>query len=288
MKAIPVSIVLAGLMIPAAVLAQPEADGRPEKKDPDKRQEGPKGERMRERGLGKGWKGADVDHSGTITREEFGNFPRLQKLPAEKRSIIFNRIDKDKDGVLSGDELKRMMRPHGEGGRGAMMRFRELDTDKSGGVSLVELKAGGLFKKLPLEKQEALFARLDTDNDGQITVKDRPPGPRREGPGRPGRPDRDGKADPADREERPDKPPRDPRRMLRDLDEDQNGSVSFEEFRKAPPHRNLSEDEQEDRFEAIDKNHDKKLDEADFPALSKPERAPQKDNPAPPPPPSGN
>lgn len=58
--------------------------------------------------------------------------------------------------------------------------------------------------------------------------------------------------------------------MLEDLDADGDGSVSFEEFRKAPRHAELSEDEQEDRFEALDKNGDKKLDEADFPKPPKP------------------
>lgn len=301
MKAISVSVVLAGLMIPAAIVsAQPEMDGLPEKKGPDAREEGPKGEAgpkreggPRERRFGKGWREADADNSGTISREEFNNLPRIQKLPEEKRDNIFNRVDKDKDGVLSEEELKMMMRPPHEG-REAMMRFRELDTDNSGGVSLEELKAGELFKKLPAEKQEALFARLDTDGDGQITVKDRP-GPPRDGPGRPdrpGKPDRDGKPDRPEKEGRPDKdgrngrpdkPSRDPRQMLKDLDEDQDGSVSFEEFRKAPPQRNLGEDEQEDRFEALDKNHDKKLDEADFPASPKPEEGADKDKPAPPP-----
>lgn len=263
MKPISFPMVLAGLVIPAAMVgAQPEDGG--ERRPPARpgMEEGKEGRGGRERHFGRGWREADADNSGTLTRAEFNNLPRIQKLPEEKRDKIFSRFDKDQDGILSAEELKVMMqRPPSEGARAAMMKFRELDTDKSGGVSLAELKAGELFKKLPVEKQEALFARLDTDGDGEITIKDKPPGPPRDGPGRPdkeGRPDKGGK-------EGGERPPRDPRRMLKDLDENKDGAVSFEEFRKAPPVRDLGEDEQEDRFEALDKNGDKKLDEADFP-----------------------
>ena len=94
-------------------------------------------------------------------------------------------------------------------------------------------------------------------------MKDRPEGP----PGgpdkrmdRPDKPDRK-----PDREGRPDKAPN-PKRMLKDFDKDGDGSLTFDEFRNAPPNAGLSEDEQEDRFEALDKNGDKKLDETDFPS----------------------
>jgi Ca2+-binding EF-hand superfamily protein len=47
--------------------------------------------------------------------------------------------------------------------------------------------------------------------------------------------------------------------MIRQLDGNGDGSVSFEEFRKAPPVRELGEDEQERRFMALDRNKDHKL-----------------------------
>lgn len=277
MKSLPIRNLIAGLMIPAALAgAQPAMDGEKRGEKPPSREDGPeKGREPRERGLGKGWKEADADNSGTLTKEEFANLPRLQKLPEEKRSKIFERLDKDQDGSLSEEELKALMRPPHEAGRAAMMKFRELDTDGSGGVSLEEMKAGELFKKLPPDKLEALFARLDTDKDGEITIKDKPPG-MRDGPGRPdkpergGRPDRGGRegepgeGDDRPREGRPDRPPRDFHRMLKDLDVDQDGEVTFAEFRKAPHIAELGEDEQEDRFESLDKNGDKKLNGADF------------------------
>ncbi|RYD34635.1 MAG: hypothetical protein EOP87_08840 [Verrucomicrobiaceae bacterium] len=272
MKAISLPMILAGLMIPATMAgAQPEGGaGRKGPPRPGMQEGKGGGGEGRQRHFGRGLKAADADNSGTLSREEFNNIPRIQNLPEEKRGKIFGRLDKDQDGTLSGEELKTMMqRPQSEGARGGMMRFRQLDSDKSGGVSLAELKAGELFKKLPVEKQEALFARLDTDKDGEITIKDKPPGPR-EGPARPGRPDRPEKGNMergSDKETKGEgeRPPRDPRRMLKDLDENGDGSISFGEFSKSPPVRDLGEDMQEDRFEALDKNGDKKLDEADFP-----------------------
>jgi Ca2+-binding EF-hand superfamily protein len=270
MKTIPVSLVVAGLLLPAIAGAQPEPD-RPEKRPaaPDgagprgggpKRPPGPEatpddreGPPGGPGGFERGWKRADTDGSGTLSREEFDNMPRIQKLPVEKRDRIFARLDKDGDKVLSAEELRVMNRPRPDG-REAMMRFRELDTDHSGGVSLEEMKAGELFKKLPPEKLAILFKRLDTDGDGEITEKDRPGPPM--GPDGGERPDR------PDRGERP---PKDLRRLIRDFDENGDGSLSFDEFRKAPQNKNLSEDEQEDRFEALDQNGDKKIDEQDFP-----------------------
>ena len=282
MKTIPVSLVVAGLLLPVIALAQPEPD-RPDKGPPPPNGEGPHGPGPRggkrppgaegppggEEGFGRGWKKADVDGSGTISREEFDNMPRIQKLPVEKRDRIFARLDKDGDKVLSSEELKAMDRPRLEG-REAMMHFRELDTDHSGGISLEEMKAGDLFKKLPPEKLELLFKRLDTDGDGQITVKDRPLPMGPDGPDEQNRPDHG------------DRLARDPRRMIRELDENKDGSVSFEEFKNAPQNKNLSEDEQEDRFEALDKNGDKKIDETDFPPRPEGERpGPPKDAPPP-------
>jgi Ca2+-binding EF-hand superfamily protein len=291
MKTIPLSLIAAGLFVPVIARAQPAEGGGGEKRPPasEESTEGgrppgpPPGERPPRGGGGrdfeKGWKHADADGNGMLSRSEFDSMPRIQKLPEEKREHIFKRLDKNSDGVLSNEEMK-MDRPRGEGGHEAMMRFRQLDTDGSGGISLDEMKAGDLFKKLPPEKQEALFARLDTDGDGQITVKDRPVPPL--GPdGKPERPDRPDRPDKMDKGERPDRQ-RDPRRILRDFDENKDGSLSFEEFRNAPQNRNLTEDEQEDRFESLDKNSDKKIDETDFPPR------PDKPEGGPPPPPPGD
>jgi Ca2+-binding EF-hand superfamily protein len=47
--------------------------------------------------------------------------------------------------------------------------------------------------------------------------------------------------------------------MIQHLDKDGDGALSFEEFRAGRAVSQLSEDAQEDRFEALDKNADLKL-----------------------------
>jgi Ca2+-binding EF-hand superfamily protein len=170
MKTIPVSFMLGGMMAAAMTFAQTEgshpgpplADGGGKHGPP--------------RVFVETWKAADKDHDGFLTKEEFDAMPRIQKLPDEKRLHLFQRLDKDNDGKLSREELGPMARPHGEQGP-PMRRLWELDADKSGGINLEEFKAGPLFKKLPPERQDELFRRLDTNRDGMITPKDKPEPP---------------------------------------------------------------------------------------------------------------
>jgi len=245
MKAISVSLLLTGLLMPALSYAQPE----PPEMGPEGGKRGPHGG-----GPDRGWKQADKDSDGKISREEFEAMPRIQNLPAERREAIFKRLDKNEDGFLDPKEFGPMGKRR-EGGP-PMKRIWELDTDKSGGVSIEEFRLGEIFKKLPPEKLEEIFRRLDTDGDGQITPKDRPEPPPRRGPeGRPGGPGKPGGG---------------PRQMIRDFDTDNDGALTFEEFRKAPPIAGLGEDEQEDRFESLDRNQDHKLDAEDFPPPPKP------------------
>jgi Ca2+-binding EF-hand superfamily protein len=209
--------------------------------------------RERQRHFAEAWKTADKDGDGFISREEFDAMPRIGNLPENKRPPIFERLDKNADGKLDREELKWKARPHGQGP--PPPRLAELDTDQSGGVSFEEFKADGIFEKLAPERQARVFQRLDADGDGQITPKDRPQHRfkpqlgkphHRHGPGKPGDP-----------------PP--PRRMIRQLDKDGDGALTFDEFRADPALAQLGEDELEDRFEALDKNGDQKLSAEDFP-----------------------
>jgi Ca2+-binding EF-hand superfamily protein len=202
------------------------------------------------------WKFVDKNQDGFLTKAEFDMMPRIQGLPEEKRQSLFERLDKDGDGKIARDELGGMGKPH-DGDAPPMQRFWELDQDKSGGISLQEFKAGRVFQKLPPERQDELFQRLDTDRDGLITPKDKPePPPKRDG-GDPRQKRPDGG--------RPEGRGMDPRQIIRQLDKNGDAALSFEEFRVGPGMKDLSEDEQEDRFEAMDKNHDQKLTAEDFP-----------------------
>ncbi|MES2475456.1 MAG: EF-hand domain-containing protein [Verrucomicrobiota bacterium] len=241
MKTIPVSSLVAGMLFSAIshVQAAPPAE-EPGKGGPH--------------ALGEAWKQADQDHDGKISLAEFKGMPRVGSLPEEKQEKIFKRLDKDDDGSLSQEEISGFGRP-----RDGMRRLWELDVDKSCGISLEEFKQGQLFKKLPAEKLEGLFRRLDTNSDGLITPKDKPePPPHRGGRGEKGK--KHGKKGPREGGDRGM-----PERMIQTLDQNADGKLSFEEFRVGPPVKNLSEDEQEDRFEKLDRNQDKAISAEDFP-----------------------
>jgi Ca2+-binding EF-hand superfamily protein len=246
MKTISVSFLVTGMLWPTVCLAQDEPVKSP-----------PKGETTAHRAPPKpceeAWKLADVDHDGFISKEEFSAIPRIQNLPEEKRETIFKRLDKDADGKLSSEELSRFGKPR-DGP--PIQRLWELDTDKSGGVSFEEFKAGQLFKKLPPEKREQVFRRLDTDGDGLITPQDKPQAPLKRPNAKKG-PRHPGGVEPSE--------PTESAMSSRKLDLDGDGALTFAEFRKGASLKNLTEDQQEDRFQKLDRNGDLKISAEDFP-----------------------
>ena len=249
MKTIPVSFILAGLLLPAACLAQPPEP--PSNPQGEQKGNGP-------RPFVEMWKRADTNHDGFIAPAEFEIMPRIQKVDAAKRDKLFRRLDKNDDHLLSREELSRFgNRRDGQPGQ-PMKRLWELDSDKSGGISIEEFKAGQLFKKLPPEKQDAVFNRLDTDGDGVVTPKDRPEPPFNNPDGKSHSQYPDGRHQDGGVEEKPGQ-------INRRLDTDADGALSFEEFRLGAAVKNLTEDEQEDRFELLDRNHDLKISPGDFP-----------------------
>jgi Ca2+-binding EF-hand superfamily protein len=244
MKTIPVSFLLAGMLVPVVCHAQPQgAPAGPPAAENRERKPAPKP-------FVEIWNKVDLNSDGFLSKAEFDAMPRMANLPEEKRTAIFKRLDKDGDDKLSHEELGRFGKPHDGEGPPAK-RLWELDTNKSGGVDIEEFKKGQLFKKLPPEKLDEVFHRLDTDGDGVITPKDQPKDrPKRPEGGEPAAPDH----------------------INRKLDLNQDGGLSFEEFRAGSAMKGLTEDEQEDRFEMLDRNGDHKLTPEDFP---KPPEAPK-------------
>jgi Ca2+-binding EF-hand superfamily protein len=153
-----------------------------------------------------------------------------------------------------------------EGDVPPMARLWELDTDKSAGISFEEFKGGRFFMKLPPDKQDAVFKRLDTDKDGIITPKDRPEPAFKRPDGREHRKGPDGKH-PARKNDSGK-----PESINARLDLNGDGALSFEEFRVGPEVKDLSEDEQEERFELLDRNGDLKISPQDSPPPPPPPR----------------
>ncbi len=234
------------MLLPVVCLAQPA--------------EPPKGPPANEKGDRRGpprpfMEVADSDHDSFISKAEFDAMPRIMNLPEEKRENLFKRLDKDADGKLSREERAPLGKPR-DGQDQPLKRLWDLDSDKSGGINFEEFKAGQLFMKLPPKKQQEVFHRLDTDGDGVISPKDKPEPPFKH----PNRSDDGG-----------------PGQINRKLDLDGDGALSFEEFRKGPAVKNLTQDAQEDRFELLDRNGDYKISPEDFPL------PPPREKPEPPP-----
>lgn len=190
------------------------------------------------------WKKADLDGDGFLSESEFALLPRIADLPEDKRSAIFHRIDKDRDGKISPEEM-RQNRPRPP----AFPPLDQVDLDKDGKISFEEFQKVPFVAKQSEERQHAMFDRMDRDKDGFLTAKDGPLNPGGGGPG--GRGGRRGF---------------DPKRFIQELDANGDGSLSFDEFRKAPFIKDLGEDAQEAKFNEMDRNKDLKIDLSDFPA----------------------
>lgn len=182
-----------------------------------------------------------MDGDKLVSRSEFDQMSRVSLLPEEKRTQLFERLDKNHDGQISRKELLEISKSKSEALRA---RLWELDTDKDGGVSFEEFRAGPIYNKLPIEKQRLVFQRLDTDGDGKITLKDRPRHP--EG-------DEDEFQLPW------------PKQLLLGADQNHDGAVTFEEFRAAPRSKEFTDEQLKRRFRELDKNHDGKIDRKDQP-----------------------
>ncbi|MCP5543916.1 MAG: EF-hand domain-containing protein [Akkermansiaceae bacterium] len=259
MKTIPVSPMIAGLIFSSLAMAKPGDEGAPPRGGAD----APK------RPMVDAWKHADADRDGFLTKEEFSELGRVRNLADEKRDRLFTRLDKNGDGRIGRGELGAPPRGNKKPEKRALPRLWELDSDKSGSVSFEEFRVGKPFAKLPESRIEKVFERLDTNGDGVISPADRPDAPdSKKDVKRKKKVDKkaEKKADkkPGKKSGRKADAARHPQSILQSLDVDQDGAVSFEEYRKGPEVRNLGEDEQEDRFMKLDRNGDLKLTAQDF------------------------
>ena len=191
----------------------------------------------------------DKDNDGLLSFEEFKTGPVASKGLARAEEY-FQLMDKNHDGSVSREEFSK---PHSSqpadgdakpSGPTPEQRFRQLDSNRDGSVGLDEFLASLPAQKDPAKAKE-YFQMMDKDHDGKLSLEEfQPHRPAKE---------------PAKPETPPVKPSYPgPEAMFRKLDTDGNGGLSLDEF-KASPIGLRDPAKAEEYFKFRDKNGDGKL-----------------------------
>ena len=116
---------------------------------------------------------ADTDHDGRVSRAEF------DAAGSQRRSDWFDKLDLNKDGYITQDEMNQARETRRANMREHMdEKFKEADTNGDGQLSLDEVQAN-------MPKLADRFATLDKDKNGLLSKEELASG----GPGHHGRPE---------------------------------------------------------------------------------------------------
>jgi hypothetical protein len=103
---------------------------------------------------------ADTDHDGRISRAEY------DAAASQRRSDWFDKLDLDKDGYITQEEMRQARQTRHSNMRGHMdERFKEADANGDGQLSLDEVQA-----KMP--RLAPHFSDLDKDQNGLLTKEE--------------------------------------------------------------------------------------------------------------------
>lgn len=111
-----------------------------------------------------------------FSKQSSGTFPPIYLPTMEELKQVFNKFDSNKDGKISPDEYKAVLKAIGKGNllnKEVQKIFEVADLDKDGFISFDEFvevqKKGGGVKTADLHRA---FQAFDKDNDGKITVEE--------------------------------------------------------------------------------------------------------------------
>jgi hypothetical protein len=103
---------------------------------------------------------ADTDHDGRVSRAEY------DAAGSQRRSDWFDKLDLNKDGYISQDEMRQARETRHANMRGHMdEKFKEADANGDGQLSLDEVQA-----KIP--RLASHFSDLDKDKNGLLSKEE--------------------------------------------------------------------------------------------------------------------
>jgi Ca2+-binding EF-hand superfamily protein len=107
----------------------------------------------------------DQNRDGKVGLGEFLDFYLAEKKEQLRRK--FQRYDQNQDGTIEFEEFVTMMEPN----YSILKRFRELDLDKNGLLSMEEALNIAECLVLPMSREQtkALIQTTDQDLDGHVT-----------------------------------------------------------------------------------------------------------------------
>lgn len=167
------------------------------------------------------FKNLDFDEDGKVTREEFGKANRLEELDEKVKNQLFERLDKNSDGILTPNEIRSKGSKKPPENFGNLLKQADKDSDQK--ITFEEFSAHPRFSKLKEIHQKHLFERMDRNENGVIDPKDHP--------------ERNSSL-----------------KVLKDFDEDENGSLSLAEFLKTPHLERMPENMREKNFSRFDQD----------------------------------
>lgn len=123
----------------------------------------------------------DRDGSGGVNLEEFRSGEMFAKMAPERVEALFRKLDADGDGEITPKDRPELPPIRGQrkdvesnDARPEMHRriFNQLDADQSGMLKFSEFQGATGLTKMDEDAQEALFMRLDRNQDLQLSFEE--------------------------------------------------------------------------------------------------------------------